>query len=759
MTSESKDTYYGQIKPILDKRCVACHSCREAECRLKLTSPEGLVRGGHTQQIHGTAVMDVKRTKLFHDAHGEAAWRKKGFYSVLKKPVKRNARGRVIHSNGIDRLGRSSIFTASLINKHEDQEEMDKIDLIGTKNQQCGKGRKSYSNVPGMPYKMHPMRPLEFATLYGWAQEREKVELPSGETLLMLTTPKNPEIIKKWEDFFNHATNKARWTSRFLYEHLFLARFYFEESPGEFYELVRSETAHPKALKVSPTLHAFTKPKAKTFYYRLRKMHETIVDKNHFVYKVSDDTLKELKEMFWKADWGRGNNNVSFNFKNSNPLVAFKHMSANARYTWMLKNAHLLLDISARSQNCRSEGAAAPYWDNMLHVFVKPESDVTVAFGKKFYDEAGKHLPIPNVSGGRISPFRNFNKEQRRYAKVKKKYYKKLRPEGLSSEDIWTGDEGDDDNAIVTVLRHQWTASAYKGQLGKTPRSVLLLDFANFERYFYLCNVATEVSEAMLGQSRVVTYLFDVKKEAENLFLSLVPGPFRYEIRASLVEGLKANYEFVNDFSYPFNRYSGFEMERHMKYEDFIHEVLSKTFQQNVIGKRSFVFKTGLQSENNLKTRLENLSEMKGGMATHLPNVSYLRVKKEDGSVDYFTMAANRYYKTRNQLSFTDSNYDKTQRSPERDTLEVFEGILVNFPEKVFMVNEADIDKFLNQMTKINTRGDFLVFNMRYGLDQNDSKFWTIVDEMNSTYIGENPVHGGIIDLHRYGSLDLVAPL
>lgn len=62
-------------------------------------------------------------------------------------------------------------------------------------------------------------------------------------------------------------------------------------------------------------------------------------------------------------------------------------------------------------------------------------------------------------------------------------------------------------------------------------------------------------------------------------------------------------------------------------------------------------------------------------------------------------------------------------------------------------------------MTKIKTRGNFLVFNMEYGLVQNDSKFWGIVDEMNSTYIGNNPVHGGIIDLHRYGGFDLVAPL
>ncbi len=758
MTSESKDTFYGQIKPILDKRCVACHSCREAECRLKLTSPEGLIRGGHTQQVHGTALRDVQRTKLFHDAIGEKAWRKKGFYSVMDTPVRRNARGRVIRSNGVDSLGRKSIFTAALANRYQDQEEMNVVNLIGTENQQCGTGRKSYNNVPGMPYKMHPLGPLEFATLFNWASAGNKAELPSGETLLMLTTPKNPEVIRKWENFFNHNTEKARWSSRFLYEHLFLATFYFEESPGEFYELVRSSTPAPQPIIVSPTLHAFVKPKAEKFYYRLRKIHSTIVDKNHFVYEANNETLKELKDMFWNVDW-QGGEKVKFNFHNSNPLVAFKHMPAKSRYSWMLKNSHLLLDISARSQNCRSEGASAPYWDNMMHVFVKPESDVTVVYGKKFYDEAGRYLPIPNVTGGRISPFRNFNKEQRNYGKIKKRYYKKLRPQGLSSDDIWTGDEGDDKNAIVTVLRHQWTASAHQGQLGKSPRSVLLLDFANFERYFYLCNVATEVSEAMLGQSRVVTYLFDVKKEAENLFLSLIPRPFRKGIRASLVEGLDPNYEFVNDFTYPYNRDNGYELDRMMHYKDFIKEIIGKTFKQEVIGERSFTFKTGVMSEDNLKSKLEGLSDMRGGMATHMPNVSYLRVLEEDGSLSWFTITANRYYKTRNQLSFTDSDYEKTQRKPTHDTLEVYEGIFVNYPEKIFMVDAAEADKFLGHMKKIKTRGDFLVFNMKYGLDQNADNFWQVIDEMNSEYIGKNPVHGGIIDLHKYGSLDLVAPL
>ncbi|MCR9206022.1 MAG: fatty acid cis/trans isomerase [Halobacteriovoraceae bacterium] len=576
----------------------------------------------------------------------------------------------------------------------------------------------------------------------------------------MLTTPRNPDLIKKWEDFFNHPTNKARWTSRFLYEHLFLARFYFEESPGEFYELVRSGTPADGPIRISPTLKAFQRPPARNWNYRLMKVHSTVVDKNHFVYEVNNNTLKELKSSFWDQDWGKRNNDVRFHFRNSNPLVAFKHVSAKARYSWMLKNAHLLLDISARSQNCRSEGAAAPYWDNMLHVFLKPESDATVVFGKKFYDQAGRYLPIPATTGGKITPFDDFNDEQRKFAKVKKVYTNKLKPQGLTLEDIWTGENGEDKNAIVTVLRHQWTASAHKGHWGTTSRSVLLLDFANFERYFYLCNVATEVSEAMLFQSRVVTYLFDTKKEAENNFLSLVPEKIRRQARSGLVEGLDANHEYVNDFSLPYNENNGIEGKENLAtYGDYINAVLNQRFSPEVIGKMSSAIPYGHISENDEKTKLLSLNQEKGSYAIHMPNVSYLRVKGESGENRFYTLTANRYYKTRNQLSFTDSDYEKNERSPERDLLDVFKGIHFTFPEKIYMVDETNLDKFITDLRKINSRKSFLAFNSKYGLNQMADNFWTIIDEVNQTFIGNNPIDGGILDLHRYGKTDQEAPL
>ncbi len=756
MAKESSDPYLKTIQPILDKRCVACHSCREAECRLKLTSSEGFQRGGTKELIHGSALKSVQRTKLFDDAQTIDEWRDKGFYSVMDTP---NYMKKFQFDNYSG--GKLSILTSALTNKFNPNLDNKDVNLLGTEAQSCGDGNKDLSKVPGMPYRMAALDfKNEFMPLYKWAQQGSNAYFPNSGVLKEMKTPHNPELIKKWERFFNNPSSKGKWTSRFLYEHLFLSRFYFEEAPGEFFELIRSSTRAPQDIKVLPTVHAWENPGKKTFYYRLRKVHSSIVFKNHMVYKVNDSILEELKDNFWYTDWGRERNVVSFNFKISNPLVAFKHMPAKSRYSWMLKNAHMLLDVSARAQNCRSVGAASPYWDNMLHIFVRPDADATVVYDKKFYDEAGKYLPIPNLTGGKKNPFTNFKKAQNKYVKVKRKYQDKLRPNGFKLEDIWDG-EGVDKNAIVTVLRHEWTASAHKGQMGQGPRSVLLMDFAKFERYFYLCNVATEVSDGMLWQSRVVTYLFDTKRESEDQFLSFIPKKYRRLIRKNLVQGFDVDKEFVAPFALPYNKDSDkIKIDPRRPFNSFVKNLLSTHFTPDVIGKNSYSIKHFETEDDDTLRTLEELSTLKGFPA-FIPNVSYLRIEDEYGESEFYTLAVNRYFKSRNKLSLVKSNieYEKSKRVPRRDRLDVYKGIIVNYPEKIYTIKADQLHIFLQDLHKVNSREKFLTFNNQYGLSQTAENFWSVIDDANSKFISNNPITGGIIDLHKYGSKDTEAPL
>ncbi|MBT3585933.1 MAG: hypothetical protein HN509_13585, partial [Halobacteriovoraceae bacterium] len=321
--------------------------------------------------------------------------------------------------------------------------------------------------------------------------------------------------------------------------------------------------------------------------------------------------------------------------------------------------------------------------------------------------------------------------------------------------------EGQDGNSMVTVLRHEWAASAHKGQMGQVPRSSLLLDFASFERYFYLCNVATAVVDGLLWQSRVVTYLFDVKKETEDQLLSLIPEKYRREIRQNLVQGLNVDKEFGARFALPYNKDSDrIQVNPKRPYKSFIKSLLSIHFSPDVIGKNSHILKHPETLKDDSLTTLENLSTL-NGFPAYIPNVSYLRVEDKNNQFSYYTLTANRYFKSRNKLSIVTDNieYEKSQRMPLRDRLEVFKGIIVNYPEKIYTIKFNQLHTFLLELFRINSRSDFLRFNSTFGVDQKATNFWNVIDDLNSEFISSNPISGGIIDLHKYGSKDTEEPI
>ena len=71
------------IKPILDNRCVTCHSCYNSPCQLKLSSYEGLNRGSSKTNIYANRINADNPTRLFVDALNTEEWRKKGFFSMV----------------------------------------------------------------------------------------------------------------------------------------------------------------------------------------------------------------------------------------------------------------------------------------------------------------------------------------------------------------------------------------------------------------------------------------------------------------------------------------------------------------------------------------------------------------------------------------------------------------------------------------------------------------------------------------------------
>ena len=77
-------TYFRDIQPLIDKKCVVCHACFDAPCQLVLTHADGFARGASKQPVYdGLRASAVEPTRLFVDAPSTKAWRQEAFFTVL----------------------------------------------------------------------------------------------------------------------------------------------------------------------------------------------------------------------------------------------------------------------------------------------------------------------------------------------------------------------------------------------------------------------------------------------------------------------------------------------------------------------------------------------------------------------------------------------------------------------------------------------------------------------------------------------------
>ena len=76
LTTEHSDFFLGEVKPIIDNRCVVCHACYDAPCQLKMSSVAGIDRGASKELVYqGTRLTAATPSRLFEDAqtHGTMA--------------------------------------------------------------------------------------------------------------------------------------------------------------------------------------------------------------------------------------------------------------------------------------------------------------------------------------------------------------------------------------------------------------------------------------------------------------------------------------------------------------------------------------------------------------------------------------------------------------------------------------------------------------------------------------------------------------
>jgi hypothetical protein len=488
---------------------------------------EGIDRGGSKEAVYlPTRLKAQDPTRLFMDANTTQQWRTKQFFSVTQGSIE---------NNRSTLLRMLDLKSSNPFPKGEFRAESE--DTMCAKNSdEMDKFESKHPNW-GMPFGFPPLKKEEYALIKQWLAQGSS-GLSASEQSAITTPSKNAMThIAKWETFLNQRDAKHQVTARYLYEHFFLAHIHFgENSRREFFELVRSSTPTGQPIVVIPTLRPYDDPKVQRVYYRFRKIHATITHKTHIVVKFDDEKLAQYQKLFIDTPWTEKPHLISYDPKMSaNPLVAYAQIPADSRYRFLLTHSQYIVDTFIRGPVCKGQLALNVIEDHFWVMFVDPAYDYGVQHSE-FYAQQQNNLSIPDEAGSDASLLDTFSNDYReRYARYYRAKMDKLDiayPQGLPLDSIWKG-WSSEDAPLLTVYRHFDSASVSRGVLGELPKTMWVMDYAQFERTYYALVAGFDVFGNLSHQTNVRRFMDFIRIEGELNFLNYIPKEQRYPLLQS----------------------------------------------------------------------------------------------------------------------------------------------------------------------------------------------------------------------------------
>jgi len=722
------------IKPIIDSRCVICHSCYNSPCQTKFSSFEGIKRGGNKTPIYENRIRPIEPTRMFIDANTTQEWRENGFYSI------------------IDSLNNNNDSIMSLLLEQKQKFPQSKGEYSPEKDKlSCSKDLEELNTFieekpyHGMPYGFPPLDKKEHKLLLSWLKDKTKNEVKIEKK------EKKSELIKQFEKFLNLKDIKHQVTARYIYEHLFLAHIKFEESDG-FYELIR---AHDKeGLKAVATRFPYSKP-PEEFYYVFRKIDSTIVHKTHMVYPLNKKVLKRYKELFIDTKWAQYPRKIQYDpIISSNPLTAFEQIPMSSRYNFLLDNIQYFIMTFIRGPVCKGQIALNVINDHFWIAFKDPKSDETI-LDKEFIKENLENLSLPNKYGANTSILKSFDFVK--YDDATVEYYKnknmlyKNKGKKLNLETLWKGNlpKQEDNDAILTIYRHFDSASVHKGALGDIPKTMWIIDYPLLERLYYSLVAGFDVFGNSQHKVLVRKYMDRLRIEGESNFLEYLPKDSRKEVFDSWYKGLLVKYFITYT---PSTNPTAIDFKTKECKNEFIEKILDYTntkrdsinyIKQN--HKKTAVLSTYTkkdQIEKSLKdlTLMDSLKNYKEFSSTNF-NLIYIRFNLKDEDLIY-SVVINRWH---DNVAFM---FDEKERlNKNKDTINIIEGFVGSYPNYFVVVNEEDISSFFNMLKNYtNNEEDLKKFFIR----RDDPRFWGTYDWFQKRFNEENPIEAGLFDLNRY---------
>ncbi len=733
---KSNISYKKDIQPILNNRCVVCHSCYNSPCQLKLSSYDGLSRGASKIGIYDNRLKAQDPTRLFIDATNTKQWREKGFFSISKSQINEN-----------ESLAMHMLQQKKKVPMSKGTYESESNTLTCSKDE--NELAKYFEKKPhsGMPFGFPQLQDNEHKLLMTWLYNGAKNDNLNENSL-------NSDI-NKWENFFNHNSIKHKVTARYIYEHLFIGHIYFENNPNEFYELVRSSTPNGQPIKVIATRLPYDNPNKKV-YYRFRKITSTIVDKTHMVYKLNDAKLKRYNELFIKPKWNEKPYLPSYDIKtSSNPFKIFKQIPAKSRYEFLLDDVYFVISNFIKGPVCKGQIALNVIHDHFWIMFMDPDYDLSIK-NKNYLNNSINNLSLPNEKGSNtrlVNKFfgKDFNNESIVYYENRANEYKKSYPKGLTLNHIWNDKYSD--SSVMTIYRHFDSASLHKGALGNIPRTLWVVDYPLLERIYYSLVAGFDIFGNISHQVMVRQYMNRLRIEGESNFLDFLPKKVRKKTFEEWYVGWLSQY--VTTYHYtPINTAIKFKSENYK--EEFVLKVLDKTDTKldkiNYIPKGSSYrgFVKHIKTKSDINTAFKIISQsnnsnfLKEFNSTD-NNLGFVRIKMENNKDLIYSMVANRWHDNVTFM-FNESN----RLNPEYDKIDFIEGFIGSYPNYFFVVEQKDLNDFFDLLGNYQDTKKYKNKLHKYGVNRSDKDFWKVYDWFQKKFYESDRLNSGLFDLNRY---------
>ncbi|BCG65917.1 MAG: hypothetical protein methR_P3788 [Methyloprofundus sp.] len=740
-------SYLNDVKPIVDARCVACHACYDAPCQLKLSSFEGLERGASKQAIYdGSRLGAVSPTRLFIDASSTQAWRDKQFFPIINERQQSAVAG--IDNSILARLllqkrRHPQPATGKLVGKYnfdlDDKYQCPRID-------EHVKFADKYPQW-GMPYAMPGLSLAQENTMLTWLEQGAK-----NDQQLQLSVIAKQELIK-WESFFNRRSLKQQLVSRYIYEHLFIGHIHFKGQPdNEFYKLVRSKTPTGQAIAEIKSVRPYDDPQVATFYYRLRPVVSTIVDKTHFVYELGDKRRLRYQQLFF-ANKFRVTELPSYEPEaGANPFKTFVDIPNIVKYQFLLDDAQYFVSGFIKGPVCRGQLALNVIQDHFWVLFLNPTHKYQAAI-KQSLAKYNDILFLPAKEGDQIGllGWQTYNKLGKEYLYKKSAFIQEtMQPRGgLSLNNIWNGDNRNQ-NAALTVFRHYDSATVEQGLIGTLPKTAWVVDYPLFERIHYLLVADFNVFGSAGHQLASRTYMDFLRRDGENNLLRFLPATAREQIYNTWYQGIVdgrmdpvlLNLDFASKMQFSSQNY----------YADFFQQVkphLGKALKPDRwagrVCEQEACAQTNVDRVDKMLRQLDGLTGIEGAA---IPEIAFLRVNMLNGQDRAYTLLHNKAL-TNVAYIFAESY----RRTPAQDTLTVVPGFIGSYPNFFFTVAEQDLGQFIAEFKNAQTAKSKTAFYARYGVRRTNPEIWPTLDWFNTEHKKSRGLNAGLFDMNRYHNL------